>query len=61
MAESDTTETGVAKVLDKLISEFPKVRQFDVYLAGPEACISPAMSQLLAAGFSKSQLTAMVV
>ena len=61
MAESTSAEAGVIQVVEKLINDFPKAKQFDIYLAGPEAYIAPAMSQLQAAGFSKSQLTAMVV
>ena len=61
MPTADSIESGVAMVVDKFLNEFPKARQYDLYLAGPEACIAPAMSQLLAAGFSKSQLTAMAV
>jgi CDP-4-dehydro-6-deoxyglucose reductase len=61
MAGSASPEVGVGQVVEKLLTDFPKARQYDFYLAGPETYIVPAMSQLLAAGFPKSQLTAMVV
>jgi CDP-4-dehydro-6-deoxyglucose reductase len=61
MVDSASSEAGAARVVEKVLAEFPKARQFDFYLAGPEAYIEPAMAQLLAAGFSKSQLTAMAV
>jgi CDP-4-dehydro-6-deoxyglucose reductase len=61
MAGTPSAEAGAAGVVEKFLAEFPKARQFDFYLAGPESHIAPAMAQLLAAGFSKSQLTAMAV
>jgi CDP-4-dehydro-6-deoxyglucose reductase len=61
MADAGSAEAGVARLVEKLLAEYPKARQADFYLAGPETYIAPAMAQLLAAGFSKSQLTAMVV
>ncbi|MEW6133358.1 MAG: 2Fe-2S iron-sulfur cluster-binding protein [Pseudomonadota bacterium] len=61
MANRDSAEAAVAVVLEKLLAEFPKARKADVYLAGPEAYIAPAVIQLLAAGFPKSQVTAMAV
>lgn len=61
MANRDSIEAAVAGVVEKLLAEFPKARQADVYLAGPEIYIAPAVAQLLAAGFPKSQLTAMAV
>ena len=61
MANRDSAEVAVAGVVGKLLAEFPKARQADLYLAGPEIYIAPAVTQLVAAGFPKSQLTAMAV
>lgn len=61
MANRESAEAAVAGVVEKLLAEFPKARQADIYLAGPEAYIAPAVAQLAAAGFSKSQVTAMAV
>lgn len=61
MNDAAPPEAGVARLVEMLLAEYPKTRQADFYLAGPETYIAPAMAQLLAAGFSKSQLTAMVV
>ncbi len=61
MAGRDSAEAAAADVVDRLLAEFPKTRQADLYLAGPEIYIAPAMAQLLAAGFPKSRLTAMAV
>ncbi len=56
-----SAQAGTAQVVEKLLDNFPRTRRFEVYLAGPEDYIAPAMSQLMAAGFSKSQLTPIVV
>ena len=61
MANRDSIEAAVAGVVEKLLAEFPKARQADIYLAGPEIYLTPAVEQLVAAGFQKSQLTAMAV
>ena len=61
MANRDSIEDAVAGVVDKLLEEFPKARQADIYLAGPESHLTPALTQLVAAGFQKSRLTAMAV
>jgi CDP-4-dehydro-6-deoxyglucose reductase len=61
MANRDSAEAAVAGVVEKLLAEFPRARQADIYLAGPETYIAPAVTQLLAAGFPKSQITAMAV
>jgi hypothetical protein len=47
--------------VEALLKSFPKARQLDIYLAGPESSIAPAREKLLAAGFPASKLTAMVV
>ncbi len=61
MANRDSADAAVAGVVERLLAEFPRVRQADLYLAGPEAFIAPAVAQLVAAGFQKSRLTAMAV
>lgn len=61
MAGAASPDAGAALVVEKLLAELPRVRKADFYLAGSEAYITPAMAQLLAAGISKSQLTAMAV
>jgi CDP-4-dehydro-6-deoxyglucose reductase len=59
LSTSDDAEVSLA--VEKLLMEYPKARQYDFYLAGPEALLAPAMAQLLAAGIPKSKLTAMAV
>lgn len=61
MDRGGSAESAVAGVVEKLLAEFPKAQQADLYLAGPEAYIAPAVAQLVAAGIPKSKLTAMVV
>jgi CDP-4-dehydro-6-deoxyglucose reductase len=61
MANRESADDAVAGVVEKLLAEFPKARQADIYLAGPESYLAPALAQLLSAGFSKSKLTAMAV
>jgi CDP-4-dehydro-6-deoxyglucose reductase len=61
MDGSASDDAAVSRVVEKLLSEFPKARESDLYLAGPEIYIAPAMAQLLGAGFPRSQLTVMVV
>lgn len=61
LADGGSPEAAVAELASKLLAEFPGARKADVYLAGPETYIAPAVEQLLAAGFPKSQLTAMAV
>lgn len=61
MAGRESVDAAVAGVVERLQAEFPKAKQADLYLAGPETYIAPAVAQLTAAGFSKSRLTAMAV
>jgi CDP-4-dehydro-6-deoxyglucose reductase len=56
-----STDAEVAQAVERLLTEFPRARQYDFYLAGPETYVAPAMAQLLAAGIPQSQLTAMAV
>ncbi len=56
-----STDEETAQAVEKLLAEFPRARQYDFYLAGPEAFVAPAMAQLVAAGIPKTQLTAMAV
>lgn len=59
---SSPTETDAAeKVVESILQSFPKARQLDLYLAGPESHVAPAREKLLAAGFPAAKLTAMVV
>lgn len=61
LADSKSEDESAARVVDILLKNFPKARQLDIYLAGPESSIAPAREKLLAAGFPASKLTAMVV
>lgn len=61
LADSKSEDESAARVVDILLKNFPKARQLDIYLAGPESSITPAREKLLAAGFPASKLTAMVV
>lgn len=61
LADSKSEDESAARVVEALLKSFPKARQLDIYLAGPESCIAPARDKLLAAGFPASKLTAMVV
>lgn len=58
---SESEEEAAAQVVETLLKEFPKARQLDIYLAGPENQTAPAREKLLAAGFPNNKLTAMVV
>ncbi len=48
---------GATLVIDKLLAQFPQVRRFDLYLAGPEDFIAAATEKLTAAGFNPKQLS----
>ncbi len=61
VADAKTEDEAVTQVVESLLKSFPKARLLDLYLAGPESYIAPARDKLLAAGFSASKLTAMVV
>jgi CDP-4-dehydro-6-deoxyglucose reductase len=61
LADSKSEDESAARVVEALLKSFPKARQLDIYLAGPESSIAPAREKLLAAGFPASKLTAMVV
>lgn len=61
LVDADSEIVAAEALVNELLKAYPKSRQLDLYLAGPEAYIAPAMERLLAAGFNKSRLTAMVV
>lgn len=61
LADSKSEDESAARVVEALLESFPKARQLDIYLAGPESSIAPARDKLLAAGFPASRITAMVV
>lgn len=58
---SMSEDEAAAEVVEALLKAFPKARQLDIYLAGPESYIAPAREKFLAAGFPSTKLTAMVV
>jgi CDP-4-dehydro-6-deoxyglucose reductase, E3 len=61
VVDSKSEDEAAAEVVEALLNAFPKARQLDIYLAGPENQIAPAREKLLAAGFPNTRLTAMVV
>jgi CDP-4-dehydro-6-deoxyglucose reductase len=61
VAGLESEDAAASQVIDALLEAYPKARQLDIYLAGPENQIAPAREKLLAAGFPNNKLTAMVV
>lgn len=61
LLQTPSAAAAAAEVVAALLQAFPRSRQMDVYLAGPEPQVAAVMDELVAAGFSKARLTAMAV
>jgi CDP-4-dehydro-6-deoxyglucose reductase len=61
LAGAESEEAAADILVSEVLKAFPKSRQLDLYLAGPEACLASTMDKLLAAGFNKTRLIAMAV
>lgn len=57
MTDAPSPAEGAALVIDKLLTQFPQMRRFDLYLSGPEDFIAAATEKLTAAGFNPSQFS----